>query len=92
MKLKVKRNFCTETTSIDFFVGDNTFFCFDLDDTLYKEIDYLKSAYKEIAQKLFGQNWQKNYEVMLNDFVKKKMFLENLSKAVKAKSPQLTLC
>lgn len=24
-------------------------FCFDLDDTLYKEIDYLKSAYKEIA-------------------------------------------
>ena len=23
--------------------------CFDLDDTLYKEIDYLKSAYKEIA-------------------------------------------
>ena len=24
--------------------------CFDLDDTLYKEIDYLKSAYREIAQ------------------------------------------
>lgn len=24
--------------------------CFDLDDTLYKEIDYLKSAYKEIAE------------------------------------------
>lgn len=24
--------------------------CFDLDDTLYKEIDYLKSAYKEIAK------------------------------------------
>ena len=23
--------------------------CFDLDDTLYKEIDYLKSAYREIA-------------------------------------------
>ena len=23
--------------------------CFDLDDTLYKEIDYLKSAYKEVA-------------------------------------------
>jgi putative hydrolase of the HAD superfamily len=27
-------------------------FVFDLDDTLYKEIDYLKSAYKEIATKL----------------------------------------
>lgn len=24
--------------------------CFDLDDTLYKELDYLKSAYKEIAE------------------------------------------
>lgn len=24
--------------------------CFDLDDTLYKEIEYLKSAYKEIAE------------------------------------------
>lgn len=24
--------------------------CFDLDDTLYKEIDYLKSAYREIAR------------------------------------------
>ena len=24
--------------------------CFDLDDTLYKEIDYLKSAYREIAK------------------------------------------
>ena len=26
-----------------------TVICFDLDDTLYKEIDYLKSAYREIA-------------------------------------------
>lgn len=29
--------------------------CFDLDDTLYKEIDYLKSAYREIAQYAAGQ-------------------------------------
>ena len=28
----------------------NTVICFDLDDTLYKEIDYLKSAYIEIAE------------------------------------------
>ncbi len=28
--------------------------CFDLDDTLYKEIDYLKSAYKEIASYAAG--------------------------------------
>lgn len=30
------------------FLSD-TVICFDLDDTLYKEIDYLKSAYREIA-------------------------------------------
>lgn len=27
----------------------DTVICFDLDDTLYKEIDYLKSAYREVA-------------------------------------------
>lgn len=27
----------------------DTVICFDLDDTLYKEIDFLKSAYKEVA-------------------------------------------
>ena len=29
---------------------NNIVFVFDLDDTLYKEIDFLKSAYKEISQ------------------------------------------
>lgn len=29
--------------------------CFDLDDTLYKEIDYLKSAYREIVKYAAGQ-------------------------------------
>lgn len=29
--------------------------CFDLDDTLYKEIDFLKSAYQEIAGYAAGQ-------------------------------------
>lgn len=29
--------------------------CFDLDDTFYKEIDYLKSAYREIAEYAAGQ-------------------------------------
>ena len=29
--------------------------CFDLDDTLYKEIDYLQSAYREIAAYAAGQ-------------------------------------
>ena len=49
--------------------------CFDLDDTLYKEIDYLKSAYREIAKYAAGHCHEcsdtvpvlahKAYEVML---------------------------
>lgn len=49
--------------------------CFDLDDTLYKEIDYLKSAYREIAEYAAGHCLgvvspvtvlaHKAYEVML---------------------------
>lgn len=50
--------------------------CFDLDDTLCKEIDYLKSAYKEIAsyaaQKCLETNVniqaEKAYEVMFRAF------------------------
>lgn len=30
-------------------------FCFDLDDTLYKEISYLHSAYKEISEYIYRQ-------------------------------------
>lgn len=34
------------------YLSDKDVVVFDLDDTLYKEIDYLKSAYKEIANRL----------------------------------------
>lgn len=39
--------------------------CFDLDDTLYKEIDYLKSAYMLIAKATFGEAWEEPYHQML---------------------------
>ena len=39
--------------------------CFDLDDTLYKEIDYLHSAYRDIARKLWGNEWNLWYQNML---------------------------
>ena len=39
--------------------------CFDLDDTLYKEIDYLKSAYLLIAKATFGEAWEELYHQML---------------------------
>jgi len=34
---------------MDLIISKNSFLVFDLDDTLYKEIDFLKSAYKHIA-------------------------------------------
>ncbi len=51
--------------------------CFDLDDTLYKEIDYVESAYREIAEsekrpdllpKMMG--WQKNGDNVFFQFNK----------------------
>lgn len=36
----------------DVVVRENNVIAFDLDDTLYKEVDYLKSAFKEISQKV----------------------------------------
>lgn len=39
--------------------------CFDLDDTLHKEIFYLHAAYRIIAKILWKDDWQKLYEQML---------------------------
>jgi len=45
---------------------------FDLDDTLYKEIDYLKCAYSFIAKQLGDEFWPKEriYDVMLEAYNK----------------------
>lgn len=41
---------------------------FDLDDTLHKEIEYLKAAYRLIAIELWGDKWYVNYTQMLEDY------------------------
>jgi putative hydrolase of the HAD superfamily len=51
---------------------ENLVFCFDLDDTLYKEIDFLKSAYKEIAQQVANNSWQLTYQEMLGAYYKRR--------------------
>ncbi len=38
---------------------------FDLDDTLYNEVDFLKSAYKSISRMIVGYNYNWLYEEML---------------------------
>ncbi len=45
-----------------------TIFVFDLDDTLFYEIDYLKSAYQEIAETLKPQNSFELYDIMLQKY------------------------
>ena len=41
---------------------------FDLDDTLHKEIEYLKAAYRLIAKELWGDEWYEHYTQMLTDY------------------------
>ncbi|MAU72698.1 MAG: hypothetical protein CML04_11450 [Pseudozobellia sp.] len=51
---------------MDIKIDSRTVIVFDLDDTLYNELSYLKSAYIEIAQSLSPKNWQSLYSRMLS--------------------------
>ena len=71
--------------------------CFDLDDTLNKEIDYLKSAYKEITQYAAAPCKgcsmredvlaQKAYEAMLNAYHKGENAFEALNAFLGLQNP-----
>jgi len=73
-------------------ISPNHFVIFDLDDTLYKEVDFLKSAYKHIAKRLEIEISNNIYEEMLAlwfnkesvfDVIKKKYsFKESISDLV----------
>jgi putative hydrolase of the HAD superfamily len=76
-----------------------SYFIFDLDDTLVYELDYLKSAYTEIALGLGGDelysqmyNWYENgidvFEKLADDFQVSK---ENLLKKYRMHNPTITL-
>jgi len=54
--------------------------CFDLDDTLYKEIDYLRSAYRDIARELWGDDWERWYEQMLQWYEAGENVFDNICK------------
>jgi len=49
---------------MDILIDSDTFFVFDLDDTLFKEIEYLKSAYQSIALKVSASDHTDLYEQM----------------------------
>lgn len=51
---------------MDIRVDNSTAIVFDLDDTLYNEIDYLKSAYTEISTHLDQENGKRLYSQMFS--------------------------
>jgi len=51
---------------MDLEIKNNTVIVFDLDDTLYNELDFLKSAYIEIAKSLNAENWKPLYQYMFS--------------------------
>ncbi|WNH12223.1 HAD family hydrolase [Thalassobellus suaedae] len=67
----------------------NTIIAFDLDDTIYNELDYLKSAYKEIAVSLDKENWLKLYAHMLSLYRSKKNVFDILSRSYKIEKEKL---
>lgn len=53
---------------MDIEVDEHTVIVFDLDDTLYNELDYLKSAYKSIAMFLEPNDWIPLYFKMFSKY------------------------
>ena len=64
---------------MDLKVDHNTVIVFDLDDTLYNELDFLKSAYKEIALFLAPDDWKRLYSTMFSFYRSKINVFEYLA-------------
>ncbi len=61
---------------MDIKVDDKTVIVFDLDDTLYNEMEYLRSAYAEIAKSLQPDDWQPLFARMYSLFRSKEDVFE----------------
>lgn len=72
---------------------NNLCIVFDLDDTLYKEIDYLKSAYRFIAKRLGNELLpeDKIYNVMLEAYIKGQNAFSVVKSALNIDTPIETL-
>ena len=63
---------------MDLKINNKTLVIFDLDDTLYKEIDFLRSAYRSIAKHYFGDRWEACYLQMFSEFRRGEDVFQNL--------------
>ncbi len=64
---------------MDIKVNSQTAIVFDLDDTLYNEIDFLKSAYQELAKKLSPGSWQQLFSNLFSRYRNKMNVFEHVS-------------
>jgi putative hydrolase of the HAD superfamily len=53
---------------MDIRVTEKSAVVFDLDDTLYPEMDFLRSAYSQLARKLDPDDWKRLYALMFSLF------------------------
>lgn len=69
----------TKYLYMDLKVDSQMVVVFDLDDTLYNEMDYLRSVYMSIAKNLDLDNWQSLFSKMFSLFRSKKDVFEFVS-------------
>lgn len=72
-------------------INSTSFFIFDLDDTLFQEIDYLKSAYKYISLKLEASIHCNIYDQMLHKYHNKENVFEWVLDQYQPLFPELDL-
>ncbi|MBC7830311.1 MAG: HAD family hydrolase [Chitinophagaceae bacterium] len=70
--------------------NSKSFFIFDLDDTLFSELDFLKSAYSNISSKLAVTLNLDIYEQMMNKYQNKENVFEWLIEKYQSLAPFLT--
>lgn len=71
-------------------IDKESFFIFDLDDTLFREVDFLRSAYKQIAKMISEQDAHSIYEEMFGLYKKKENVFEWVLSKYGNKIPELT--
>ena len=74
---------------MDIQINEKTVVVFDLDDTLYNELDFLISAYKEIADYLEDKNSKELFSIMFSLYRNKKNAFEYLEKVYNVSKEKL---
>ena len=72
-------------------IDSKTFFVFDLDDTLFQEIDFLKSAYSHISAKISATDHHDIYSEMLQKYHNKENVFEWIISRYRQSTPDISV-